>query len=217
MLALFTLTAVWFLTGFTGAMMPGAISTMAIVEGSRRGFRAGPLITLGHGVAELGLTLLLLVGLSEILRLPVVTGLIGVVGGGVLLWMGVDIARAAWSGRVSLKVVGQPPTGLARLGLPQAGLIASVINPYWILWWSTVGAAYLLEFIPYGLLGIVAFYVGHILADLVWNSFLAAAVSSGRGLISDRVYQGVLLVCGLFLILLSAWFVWSGVGFLRSL
>jgi threonine/homoserine/homoserine lactone efflux protein len=215
MLPLAALTLAWWLTGFTGAMMPGPISTMALVEGSRQGFRAGPLLTLGHALAELVMALALLVGLSDALQRPAVAGVIGVVGGIVLLWMGMDIARAAWLGRVVLGG-GGPPVGFARLGLVPAGAVASLVNPYWLLWWATVGAAALLQFLPFGLLGFVAFFGGHILSDLAWNSFLAAVVSSGRQVLAPRVYRGILLVCGAFLMLLSVWFVWSGVGFLRS-
>lgn len=213
MLPLLALTAAWWLTGFTGAMMPGPISTMALVEGSRQGVRAGPLLTLGHGLAELLMVAALYLGLSEALQRPLVAGLIGVVGGLVLLWMGADIARAAWTGRVRLGA-GQP-VGLARLGLVPAGLLTTLSNPYWLLWWATIGAATLLKFLPFGQAGLVAYYVGHVSTDLIWNSFLAALVSSGRRRVPQRVYRGVLVACGVFLVALSVWFVWSGVGFLR--
>jgi threonine/homoserine/homoserine lactone efflux protein len=215
MLPLLALTAAWWLTGFTGAMMPGPISTMTLVEGSRQGFRAGPLLTLGHGLTELLITLALLVGLSELLQRPSVAGWIGVIGGLVLLWMGIDIARSAWLGRVKLGG-GGAPVGAARLGLVPAGAVMSIINPYLILWWATIGAAWLLLFLPYGALGIVLFYFGHVSTDLLWNSFLAATVASGRQRLSDRVYRGILIACGLFLIVLSIWFIWSGIGFLRG-
>lgn len=215
MLPLLALTAAWWLTGFTGAMMPGPISTMTLMEGSRQGFRAGPLLTLGHALTELLITLALLVGLSELLQRPMVSGLIGVIGGLVLLWMGIDIVWSAWLGRVKLGGSGTP-AGAARLGLVPAGAVMSIINPYLILWWATIGAAWLLLFLPYGALGVVLFYVGHISTDLIWNSFLAATITSGRQRLSDRVYRAILIACGLFLVALSAWFIWSGIGFLRG-
>ena len=48
-----------FIIGFSGALTPGPVLSVTIVESSRRGFLAGPLITLGHGLAELGWLVLL--------------------------------------------------------------------------------------------------------------------------------------------------------------
>ncbi len=87
---------------------------------------------------------------------------------------------------------------------------------YWFLWWATVGAAYLIAFRAFGIAGIIAFYFGHTLADWVWNNFVAFVVASGRRVLSDEIYRGILVVCGGFMIAMSVYFVTSGVNFLRG-
>ncbi len=210
---LFAITFAWWLVGFTGAMMPGPISTLTVTESARQGFWAGPRLALGHALAELGMVLALAVGLSTVFQDNRVAGAIGLVGGAVLLWMGFDIVRSAWLKRVSLDVSSTPPAGVARLGLVPAGVILSVGNPYWLLWWATVGATNLLVFGRFGVVGLVAFYVGHIMADLGWMSFLAFVISSGRRLMRDGIYRAILLVCGAFLVALSFYFLVSGFQF----
>jgi len=210
------LVGTWWLVGFTGVMMPGPVSTMTITESTRRGFWAGPLITAGHALAELAMVLALALGIGEALQHDWLVGAIGSLGGLFLLWMGFDIARTAWLGRVSLD--GQRATTAqgSRQSPVVTGLLVSVMNPYWLLWWATVATGYLLLFVKFGVLGIVVFYLTHISTDLLWNSLLSFVVASGRRILSDRVYRGILVVCGLFLMALSVYFISSGVSFLRG-
>jgi threonine/homoserine/homoserine lactone efflux protein len=210
------LVGTWWLVGFTGVMTPGPISAMTLTESARRGFWAGPLITAGHALAELVVVLALSLGIGEALQHNWVVGAIGFFGGLFLLWMGFDIVRTAWLGRVTLN--GQPATTArgSRQNLVVTGLLVSVVNPYWVLWWATVATGYLLLFVKFGVLGIVAFYLAHISTDLLWNSLLSFVVVSGRRILSDRVYRGILVACGLFMMVLSVYFIGSGVGFLRG-
>jgi threonine/homoserine/homoserine lactone efflux protein len=50
---LFALTIPGALISLSGVMSPGPISTLAVSEGARRGYGAGPLITMGHAATEL--------------------------------------------------------------------------------------------------------------------------------------------------------------------
>ncbi|MDE3089560.1 MAG: LysE family transporter, partial [Chloroflexota bacterium] len=77
-------------------------------------------------------------------------------------------------------------------------------------------AASLITFRAFGIAGIVAFYAGHTLADWVWNDFVAFIVATGRRAMNDKIYRGILIVCGAFLIVLSFFFVSSGISFLRA-
>jgi len=216
MLALLSLATSAFIVGFSGALVPGPLTAMTIAESARRGFRAGPLLTLGHAIAEIAIVIALAVGLNRFFQQPLVAGLIAAIGGLVLLWMGVGIVRAAWQGRLKLSQGTSGADPVAAIADVRTGVLVSVSNPYWILWWATVGATYVVIALGFGVLGLVVFFLGHIMSDLAWNSLLAFTVSSGRRLISDRVYRGALIVCGVFLAAMGATFVWAGVGFLQS-
>ncbi len=213
---LLLLAGSWWILGFTGAMMPGPVTTLIVTTTAKRGFVAGPLITLGHVFLEFLMVIALFFGLGDLLKQNLVAGVIGVAGGVVLLWMGWDIVRSAWLGRVSLDLTKKKADAPISDNPILAGILTSIANPYWILWWATVGAASLITFRAFGLAGIVAFYIGHTLADWVWNDTVAFVVASGRRVMTDSIYRGILVVCGLFLIALSFYFVTSGVGLLRG-
>jgi len=139
-------------------------------------------------------------------------GAIGVVGGVFLLWLGFGMCRDVIKGRISLELTKGGKK--SSLGPILAGIITSISNPYWSLWWATVGLAYVLIAMKLGKIGLAFFFTGHILSDLVWYSLVAIALSLGRKLFSDKIYRGLVVICGMFLIGLGIYFAYSGVSFI---
>jgi threonine/homoserine/homoserine lactone efflux protein len=105
------------------------------------------------------------------------------------------------------------PLPMLELFVP-AGALVSVANPYWIIWWASIGMAYLSKSLEHGAAGVGSFFTAHILSDFLWLTFVGFVLASGRRLMSRRAYQGVLMLCGLFLLALGVWFVYSGLSFL---
>lgn len=214
---LIALTIPWGLISLSGVMSPGPISALSVTEGARRGFRAGPLISVGHAVTEFVMVGALALGLSRVFQDSVVAGVVGLLGGGVLAWMGYGMIREAWQNRASLDVMPETETAsTAGRGLISAGVLLSVSNPYWLVWWATVGSANMLRFLEYGLIGLGVFYVSHVSLDFVWNSLLSGLGGSGRQVVGDRVFRGILMTCGAFLILFAGYFIVTGVGYLTT-
>lgn len=206
-----------FVLAFSGAMMPGPLLTVTITESARQGFIAGPLIILGHALLELLLVVALLLGLASVLTIPRVGSTIAIVGGGFLLYMGLTMAKEAHQGKLRLelpKAEGstlEPVSNREGLHPVAAGIFVSLSNPYWSLWWATLGLGYITLSLKEGTAGLVSFFTGHILADLLWYSLIAGAVVAGRRFLSQRIYQRILVLCGLFLICLGGLFVYRGV------
>ena len=88
----------------------------------------------------------------------------------------------------------------------------SVSNPYWSLWWASVGAGLILTALKWGVLGLAAFYLVHWLTDLGWLNLMSFLTASGRGLVNERIYRGVLLTCGLALIAFGGYFFVAGLS-----
>ena len=196
-----------FIVGLSGAMMPGPLLTVTIAESARRGFIAGPLITLGHAILEIALIIALLAGFSIYLQIPAVTSIISAIGGVFLLYLGFNMAKDAIKGQVILDS-NQNATGKGKNMHPiWAGILISLSNPYWSIYWATIGLTYLTSALKIGIPGVVSFFSGHILADLFWYSLVAAAIAGSRSFISQKIYQNIIVVCGLFLIGLGGYFI----------
>ncbi len=146
-----------FAVGLSGALMPGPVLTVTIVEATRRGFWAGPLIVLGHGIIEFSLFIALVLGLGGLLRHPLVFGCVGIGGAIVLIWMGAGMVRGIKTATLKLRR-NEGKRSRPVLG----GLLTSVSNPYFIIWWATIGLSYIALSQQRGIMGLSSFYTGHI-------------------------------------------------------
>lgn len=195
-----------FLIALSGALMPGPLLTYTVAESARRGFWAGPIIMLGHGFLELGLVVLLLLGIGALINQPVIMGIVGLTGAVILWWLGYGLLHSARTAQLDLTV------GDSRAIHPfWAGIFMSLANPYWLIWWVTLGLGYVLFAYKYGLWGVLFFFIGHFMADLIWYSMVSVAVAQGKKFISDRLYHGFMVVCALFLMVFGCYFGYQGI------
>jgi threonine/homoserine/homoserine lactone efflux protein len=204
-----------FLVGFSGAMAPGPLLTYNIQLTFKKGFWVGPKLILGHAILEMILIVGVLFGLGGLIQQTVTKVVLWILGGLMLAWMGYDliwkeskkgiipIVQVAASGETA-KV-----TTSTSLNPVLAGIVISLSNPYWALWWVTIGLGYITQALTFGWAGVMVFFCGHILADLSWYSFVSAAVAGGRQFISERVYRWLLIVCGVFLVFLAGKFIYD--------
>jgi threonine/homoserine/homoserine lactone efflux protein len=206
-----------FIIALSGALMPGPLLAVTIRHTSRQGFAAAPLLVLGHAVLEAALLCLLLYGMTEWIRGEAAVIAIALVGCAMLLRMAAGMAKEVRTIRFSADAgmavgaeEGSPSGGWLRPVID--GIVTSASNPYWSLWWATIGLGYLLLSRNQGTVGILAFFSGHILADAAWYLFVGTAVSAGRGWFTDRVYRYVVGACAVFLAFFALSFGYLGVS-----
>jgi threonine/homoserine/homoserine lactone efflux protein len=203
-----TLVAIFassFLIALSGALMPGPLLTVTVSESPRRGAVTGPLMILGHGILELGLVIALLLGLAPILKQDAVFISISLAGGGILIWMAVSMFRSLPNLYLDLDASPGKPRNLIL-----SGIILSLANPYWTIWWASIGLGYIMSSAKLGAAGIISFFAGHILADFIWYSFISYSVSRGRRFLSNTLYRGLIGGCASFLLIFACCFLYSG-------
>lgn len=195
-----------FVIALSGAMMPGPLLTATISETTQRGFIAGPLMIAGHAILEFALVVALLLGLAPFFLIPAVFITIALSGAVILFWMAYGMFRSLPSLSISLDgdYAGSGNHPVIN------GILLSIANPYWIIWWTTIGTGYILYSSRFGIPGVVFFFTGHILADLAWYSFISAAIAGGRHYMTDRLYRGLIAVCAVLLVIFAGYFTYSG-------
>ncbi len=184
-----------FLIALSGAIVPGPVLSVTISESAKGNFWAGPMIVLGHGLLEIVLIVLLVAGFADFINNAKFLGIISTLGGIYLLWLAFLMLKDAR--HVKIKINGERHMW----GGPVfAGIVTSLANPYWIIWWATIGLGYVIISMKFGLIGITVFFVGHILADLSWYGMVSFIVSRGKTFISDGIYRRIISICAFMLI-----------------
>lgn len=209
LLSLFATSAV---IALSGAMAPGPYLTLTISRTVRTGARSALLMLVGHALLEAALLIGFSFGLQDFLARPTVTRALALAGGAFLLWMGADLLRGALNGSIAKDL--EAAERDSRLHPVAEGVAASLSNPYWLLWWVTVGAALAAQSVRIGPAGVAAFYLGHEAGDVVWYAFVIVAVSKGRHLLPPKTYRVIMGVLAAFLLLLGLRFALVGAGVL---
>ena len=193
-----------FVISLSGVMAPGTVTAAAIAHGARRR-DAGILIALGHGIIEFPLMFLIILGFAAIIESSAVQVAIGIIGGLFLLWMGVQMIREIRKENFSVEAICKSPPLLT-------GLILSAGNPYFLLWWATVGLKLATDARQLGWIAFVLFTIVHWLCDLVWLGFLGWMSYGGAKALGNKSQRIILGVCGTALILFSIKFVYSAIA-----
>jgi threonine/homoserine/homoserine lactone efflux protein len=203
-LVLFTLTS--FAVGLSGALVPGPMLTVTIADSVKNGGITGPLIVLGHFITEFALIIFIMAGFSWLVGSSSAAIIIGTLGGVMLIYMGFTTSRST----VELETPTTIDHKTSKYGSVLKGVLTSISNPYFFIWWATIGLAFLFKGLEIaGLVGLVGFLIGHWSADLGWYSTVSFFSGKGSQFISKDHYHLVMKICGLFLIALGIYFLYT--------
>ncbi len=186
--------------GLTGALVPGPTLIATINSSARDGWSTGPRVMAGHAAVEAALFLLIIFGLGSVDALQEYMPFIAVFGGVALLVFGVMTIRGA-GGAIPEGKAGQAVTHPCF-----AGALTSISNPYFWMWWLSIGSALVLAAAQKAFPFALAFLIGHWSADFGWYTLVSTSVHQGRRVFDERVYSWVLRTCGLFLILFGIYY-----------
>ncbi len=187
---------------FSGVMMPGPMTAVTLAKSYKSPW-AGVWISLGHAVIEVPLILLIYFGFAQFFQVTVVRLALSVAGSGMIIWLGVSMFRAR--------------TGVVRKGkdLPYnaflAGIFASGFNPFFLLWWATIGSMLIMRILEFGTTGLIVFTIVHWLCDLVWLSLLSNVIYRTHTFWGQRLQEWLFIACSLLLIGFGLWFLISGI------
>lgn len=200
------------LISLSGVMAPGAVTAATVAQGTRSRW-AGLLISVGHGIVEMPLIALLILGLHFFFEKTSVQIAIGILGGGFLLWMGGGMLRQIRHAHID-------ESKHAGTNSIATGILLSATNPYFLLWWAAVGLKLAMDARALGILALILFAIVHWLCDVVWLSILSVAAyqtHKAAGLFSQHFQKGILGVCGTALLIFGVKFIVDAIALTRSL
>ena len=169
-------------------------------------------IIIGHALLEMVIIIFLLLGFSFVLQNIIVVRSIGIIGGLILIGFGASIIRDVYRGSVSTSFLDPAQSSEEKSTIPKqkgignpviGGIVVSMTNPYWWVWWATIGFAFILQFdISFRQWPkLIAFFLGHEAGDLIWYLLVSTFTFLGLRHLNKKVYYGILVICGIFMIL----------------
>jgi len=193
-----------FLLGIAFCAPPGVVAAESIRRGLARGFRPALFVQLGSLIGDATWALIALVGIAFIVELPLVRGLVGVVGVLFLL-------RLAWSALLDARRGGMPEAGAqTSQGDFVIGALLSLSNPYAIAFWLGVGTSALTTIVAVpGFADYTAFFLAFMAGATLYCFLMAGLIAWGRRFVNARFFRGVNLLCGGFLLWFAGQLLWS--------
>jgi threonine/homoserine/homoserine lactone efflux protein len=194
-----------FLVALSGAMSPGPLLTYTIIKSAsatQRGYLTGLWVIIGHALLEMTVIILMLLGFSFILKNQIIVRGIGIIGGLILIFFGISVIRDVCLKKISADFSKcAENTGQRTDNLIFGGAAVSMSNPYWWIWWATIGLAFMIKFdISFASwTKLLAFFLGHEAGDLVWYLLISILSFFGLRKLNPKVYSGILLCCGVFM------------------
>ncbi|HEY32718.1 MAG TPA: LysE family transporter [Dehalococcoidia bacterium] len=186
----------------SGVMMPGPMFAVTVAKSYRSPW-TGAKIALGHAVIEVPLILLIYFGFARFFENATVQLVLSLLGGGIIIWLGFSMFRAR-----SEVVHGEKDLSY---NATIAGIITSGLNPFFLLWWATVGLMLIERIDDYGGGGLTALILVHWSCDLVWLSLVSVLIYRTQSLWDKRFQEWLFIICSLILAGFGVWFIVSGI------
>jgi len=194
---LFSLVVTVVVVTASGALAPGPLFFAAVAHGAKSGARGGLFFSVGHTIVEFSLVMLLALGLHNLAKETSVKIVIGMIGGIALLVFGVLQIRETLVSKSNQHSRWDIPSKNPLL----LGLLFTGFNPYFILWWLTVGLNLILNALDFALLaGVALMYVAHVWMDYAWLTAVAYLAKKGTSIVGSKGYRILMIAFAVILI-----------------
>ena len=187
-----------FLIGLTGALAPGPTLVATINTSLKTGWTAGPKVAAGHALVEMLVFLLIVQGLATAMQQY--SRLIAVLGGMALMAFGFLMVK----GSRNAALVSSAEDSITNPFM--AGVLTSAANPYFWIWWLSIGSALIISGLEGGIILAGLFMIGHWGADFGWYTLISTSVERGKKILSEANYRNILALCGCFLIVFGIYY-----------
>jgi threonine/homoserine/homoserine lactone efflux protein len=195
----------------SGALAPGPLFFGLLVQGSKQGARSGFYSAIGHTLVEFPLVIALALGLLAAANQPTIKFAIGLVGGGGLIGFGALQIYQTIRNKATQETGSKTET--LRASSLVLGLALTGFNPYFILWWLTIGSVLIVEALAFAaIVGVLIMYVSHVWMDYAFLTAIAHMAKKGKNVVGSKYYKFALIAFGVILVYFGVTFVREAVG-----
>jgi len=193
------------LVSISGALSPGPLTASAVTIGTKRHAKGGFLIAFGHMLFEFPYVLIIAsfsssigfflknVNVSYALTLAILSFIIFF--SYLIIKEGINVIKSGVNQiRKSKRYAFNPIL---------VGILLTGLNPYFLLWWLSVGLPLIQLSINMGLPLLLLMYGSHVWMDYLWLTLMGFAGESGVKILRSKGYGVLLIILGLALALFA--------------
>jgi len=199
---MFDLIALTIIISASGALSPGPLTVATVAVSLKRNWKVGVLAALGHMTVEIPYIIILIL-IYEQIKIFLQNFIVKVL---FLTFILIFILMFAFFIiRESLSKV-KIEMKIEKIYHPfLIGVIFSILNPYFLLWWVTVGFVLIKIIIESGnlLLFFIIMYIAHVWLDYAWLTGLASVASLSTNFLGSKGHRIIMFCLGIFLIYLA--------------
>jgi len=187
----------------SGVMSPGPLFVANVFYGAKQGAVSGLKMSIGHTVVEFPLIMLLGLGALSLEAVPQFRTIITIAGAiGLFGFAGIQIKSV-----IKLKTT---PANQTKYSPFFAGVLLSALNPFFIIWWFTIGFKLISDsLVLWSFWGIAIMFALHIWMDYAWLTSTAYLSSRSLRFLSNKNYR-------FFIIGISAVLIYFGITFVMD-
>ncbi|AFS82472.1 LysE family transporter [Candidatus Nitrosopumilus sediminis] len=170
----------------SGVMAPGPLFAANIAYGLQGGVKYGIKLAVGHSIVEFPLVVLLGVGVFSLEIFPEFRMVISIFGAITLFVFAILQIKTVLQKR---DIRSNPKHGPLI-----AGITLSALNPFFIIWWLTIGFKLISDaMLIWAFSGMLVVFFLHIWMDFVWLGGVSFLTSKSSQIISNKNYKFLMI------------------------
>ena len=208
----------WFALSLTGALAPGPLTAAVVMQSSKHGRLHGIMVMVGHAIVEVGIIAVIILSVEALTLSPLMIDMMVGFGGIVIVLFGFLALRDYRYKEEQKAKEEKKITASSVIEATTQGAAVSILSPYFLLWWASIGLANVTLLVGTLQIGVgtvflagVLIYFSHVSTDFIYGAFLTLGtdVATKKATIGDinwiSVFIGVVQIAlGLWFIILAA-------------
>jgi threonine/homoserine/homoserine lactone efflux protein len=195
------------LLGISLAAPVGPVTIEAIKRGLNSGFSPAFILSLGAASADATYLILIYLGLSNFIHIPIIKGAIWVFGGIVLMYLGILSIKKYYQ-KINLK----GPSNYLNRNSYFTGYILNITNPMTIIWWVGIFGSLLGTSIQnYSKIVALLHSLSILFGVIIWSFLLSASLHWGKKIINENSLRYISLISGMVLIVFGVYFEYNAI------
>ena len=191
--------------GLTAGISPGPLLTLVISETLRHNKTEGVKIAIAPLITDIPIVLLTIFILSKMASFDMVIGIISILGGIFIAYLGYDSIR---SKGIEIEIQN------LKLKSIRKGIIVNILSPHPYIFWLMVGAPITIRAYQASPAAAFAFIIAFYVLLVGSKISIAMVVDRSRAFLKNKVFIWTLRILGLVLLILAILLIKEGISYL---